>query len=410
MVISRKWVWTLIVTVLCLFTVFLIRYSQRAPKRHYCDFRVYHDAGARFLRHENIYTRPDEAITPFKYSPSFAMMFAPLSGIDRFDASLIFFTLNFLWMAMVVVLSGKIAGLEALAPPQRVWAYILSLLCVGRFILVVTDEGQVTILMFLLTLLSVWAAEKRKNALAGFCLAAAMLIKYTPAIFIPYFLVRRRWSAAAWTFIGLALLVLLPVVFLGLPTYKTYMTSWFPYIRETSLDMASYFDSKNQSIYSMVIRLITMGTESGMSWMRMNMEQAKVIGTWVGLGLFAFALGPVVLRRRRETVAEDTAMLLILMALLNPNAWLTNFVVMFFGFLVIWKRVFLVRPLDKISLAAAVIAFILALLPAESLLGEDWQKTFEMWSLVPFASLVLFAALWRVRCRALLSKNIPAGI
>ena len=82
--------------VLIVFVLLFIRYSYRAPKRHYSDFRVYYATAERFTAKEDIYSRPDESITPYKYSPMFAMLVSPLAKFDQKTASLIFFTINFI--------------------------------------------------------------------------------------------------------------------------------------------------------------------------------------------------------------------------------------------------------------------------------------------------------------------------
>ncbi len=55
----------------------------------------------------------------------------------------------------------------------------------------------------------------RRPALAGFSIAFAAHIKYTPLIVLPYLLLRRRFAAAAWTVVFLLALAFLPAAIIG---------------------------------------------------------------------------------------------------------------------------------------------------------------------------------------------------
>ena len=103
------------------FAGLFIRYSGRAPKRHYSDFRVYYATAQRFAEKEDIYTRPDESITPFKYSPMFALLVSPLSKFDQKTASLIFFTLNFISLLIIFVISEKLICKSKLSFKQKIF-------------------------------------------------------------------------------------------------------------------------------------------------------------------------------------------------------------------------------------------------------------------------------------------------
>jgi len=76
---SKNRLFWFVTALVVIYVALLFRYLHYAEKRQYSDFRVYHATGQRFAERQDIYARPDESITPFKYSPFFAMGFAPLS-------------------------------------------------------------------------------------------------------------------------------------------------------------------------------------------------------------------------------------------------------------------------------------------------------------------------------------------
>ena len=111
------------------------RYMHRAPKRHYCDFRVYYATAQRFAAKEDIYSRPQESITPFKYSPMFALIVSPLSMVSEKPASLIFFSISFVSLIIICRLSKKLIIKRDLTFKESVLFYFLPILFTSRFML-----------------------------------------------------------------------------------------------------------------------------------------------------------------------------------------------------------------------------------------------------------------------------------
>ncbi|MDE2028036.1 MAG: DUF2029 domain-containing protein, partial [Candidatus Omnitrophica bacterium] len=183
MSIRRKWLWGLLAAVV--FTGLLGRYLDRVPKRHYCDFRVYHHASVRMAAGEDIYVRDTMAVTPFKYSPFFAFCFIPLGLLPIKIAAGLFFALNFILTIVLFRLAADIAEVRAAAARAGALPllYGLAVLFSARFIFLVWDSGQVNILMCVLVLAGLMLVSKGKDMPAGACLAAAILIKYVPAVF-----------------------------------------------------------------------------------------------------------------------------------------------------------------------------------------------------------------------------------
>ncbi|MFA6281665.1 MAG: glycosyltransferase family 87 protein, partial [Candidatus Omnitrophota bacterium] len=157
---KRNIAYALIVIV---FIALFFRYMHRAPKRHYCDFRVYHATAQRFAAKEDIYSRPDESITPFKYSPTFALITSPLSLVPIKPASLIFFSINFVLLIIICRFSKKLIVKRGLTFKESVFFYFFPILFTSRFILSVFDSGQVNIMMLALVVAGLYFERKNKN-------------------------------------------------------------------------------------------------------------------------------------------------------------------------------------------------------------------------------------------------------
>ncbi|MCK5180739.1 MAG: DUF2029 domain-containing protein, partial [Candidatus Omnitrophica bacterium] len=158
----------------------LVRYSQRAPRRHYSDWRVYYATGERFIDKEDIYSRPNEEITPFMYSPTFAMFFSLLSLIPKHPASLVFFTLNFLSVVGIFLISRKLIGAQQLTSKQFWILLFFPILFTSRFILLVWDSGQVNLIMLFLVMMSLYLLSRKKVLLSSAFMALSILVKYMP--------------------------------------------------------------------------------------------------------------------------------------------------------------------------------------------------------------------------------------
>lgn len=287
---NKKYAVFLILAVV--FSGMFLRYMHRVPKRHYCDFRVYYATGQRFIERQNIYSRPDEAITPFKYSPMFALVISPLSFFSIKTASLIFFTFNYLALITAFILSAKIIVKQPLPSRKNILLYLIPAVFSFRFILQTLDSGQVNIIMFLAVLGGLYCLQKAQEPAGTALLAFSIMFKYMPAVFLPYFLVRKKIK-----FIGLIALFslifcFLPAIYTGVEKAMVYLRNWLPFITETSLDSGSWCDFKNQSLYSFILRYFTTGSPYGISLVDLTFAQAMTIAISLGSALYFLILIP----------------------------------------------------------------------------------------------------------------------
>lgn len=373
-----------------------MRYYFRAPKRKYSDFRVFYTTGQQFLSKQDIYGRPDPDITPFKYSPFFAFCFIPISLLNVQSASLIFFTINFLSVILACVLSRRLVRAGPLSFGNSLLIYFLPCLFTLRFILANWDQGQVNIIMFLLTLMCLTFVEKGKDCTGAACLAAAVMIKYMPAVFIPYFLFRRKFKFVLWFGVWTAVLLMIPALYVGWQHQMEYLAQWYPQISSTSFDMVSWYHFKNQSLYSMMLRLLSSSDIQRSLFGDTVSPQQIISGVhWVGGMMLLTAVIP---KKNNPWAAPiDYGLLFICMALFNPNAWLINFIVLLYVFILIASYLVENHFIDKFTLVMVILSFALANWFSESMVGNFWQNEIEKMSSVTVGSLILFITLLRLK-------------
>ena len=394
--LSRKWIVFFVIALV--FFLLLGRYLHRVPKRHYSDFRVYHHAAQKVLTGEDIYFRDTLAVTPFKYYPFFAFCFIPLGVLPIKAAAGVFFAINFFLVFVLLRLAADITGaqeqLSASPGRELCLLYGLGTFFALRHIFAVWDAGQVTILMCVLTLAGLAALSKGKKAIAGAFLAAAMLIKYTPVIFLPYLIVRRQFKAVAWTIAFAVLWLSLPALAVGIPKELAYLSSWIPSIIDTSLDMKSYTGPGNQSLFSMVIRLVT-DCGQGVNVMHLTFEQGKLLGSAFAAVLYLLALIPPFGKPLDQRI--DYALLFTFLPLFNPNGWGINFVVLAVPAMLLIAYLIKVKGKDRFVAACVVGGFLAISLLARDIVGKHVQNIGELLSHVTIGALLLVVALLKLK-------------
>ncbi|MEI8349197.1 MAG: glycosyltransferase family 87 protein [Candidatus Omnitrophota bacterium] len=389
-----------------LFISLFFRYAQRAPKRKYCDFRVYYATAERFLAKDDIYSRPDEAITPFKYSPMFALLVAPLAFVSQKCASLIFFTISFFSLLAVFILSKKLIVKEPVTFKQRLLLYIVPAVFTSRFIFAVLDSGQVTNIIFFLVVLGLYLLEKKKEVLSAASIGLSTMFKYTSGLFLPYFVFRKKIKVVLFVIFSAALYCILPALHVGISQEATYLKKWLPFISETSLDKGSWYDPKNQSLYSFVLRIAGMDSPFRLI-AKLTLWQGLAVAFLIGAFIYLLIL--IKAKKQNSSNRIDYALLFLCMALFNPNAWLANFVVFVFAYMVILYHIILTRYKDRLSLALMILSFMIASWFSESMVGDNLQKFFESLSTVTIGALLLVFVLLRLKFSSKTAALLPSN-
>ncbi|GAA1042756.1 glycosyltransferase 87 family protein [Virgisporangium ochraceum] len=169
-------------------------------RHHFLDLRIYvnamrwwHDGHPLY---EFAHDDPIQGRLGFTYPPFAALVLAPL-GVIGFRASVFLF-----WAgsaAAVIVTTFWLVKPIAKKHGTPLWfALLLALPLVSTLepIRETVNFGQINMLLVLLVLTDLLIIAPRWPKLAGIGIGVAAAIKLTPAIFIVYLLITRRWRAA----------------------------------------------------------------------------------------------------------------------------------------------------------------------------------------------------------------------
>ncbi|MFG2561571.1 glycosyltransferase 87 family protein [Streptomyces sp. NPDC048496] len=166
------------------------------------DLRVYRTGSTHLLSGDLYAFRldlpgPDIFLLPFTYPPFAAALFLPLSTLPFPLVAAAWTTASLL--ALVAFVHGSLRLAAPDTPPeqhrQRVLLWSAALMWTEP-VTTTLAFGQINLLLAALVVLAV---QKRPAAVAGFGVGIAAAIKLTPAVTGLYFLIRRRWAAAAWS-------------------------------------------------------------------------------------------------------------------------------------------------------------------------------------------------------------------
>ena len=169
-------------------------------RHHFLDLRIYVNAVRWWANGHPLYEfahdDPIQGRLGFTYPPFAALVLAPL-GLLGFRASIVLFVAG---TAMAVAVTSfwlvrPIARRHGV-PLWFATALALPLISTLEPIRETVTFGQINMLLVLLVLTDLLVVGPRWPRLAGIGIGIAAAIKLTPAIFIVYLLITRRWRAA----------------------------------------------------------------------------------------------------------------------------------------------------------------------------------------------------------------------
>jgi hypothetical protein len=401
-----------VLVIALVFTIFIGRFEYKMPKRNFADFHVNYYTGHKMLKGENIYD--DNAyrknrMANFKYPPLFASITALFALTSEKAAATTWFIFNFILIIIFLFYSGKMIFNDKLVSRQRNWIYFWSLILTSRFYMLNFDEGQVNILMIATLFLGIYISRKGKDFIGGLLIGFSILIKYMSAIFIPYFLFKRKFKLVSYILFSLILFSILPAILWGWERNAFLQSHYFPYLCKTSLDANSMSDYVNQSLMSTIIRFFSNQSQYGINLM--NLKDYH-LGFFTGVSFILIYISCFLPNHKNSTDEKkecfkniDIAMLSICAAFFNPNAWMHAFIFLTFGYMVLFRYLFQARFKDKMVLFLIILSFIFHSFTNSFLTGIWAKNFFEIYSFVTFGAIFVFLALLKIK----FSPNLRSG-
>ena len=356
------------------------------------DFKVYYRAAERLVQGENLY-RPDiDGHYYYKYSPTAAAYFVPATIFPLQVAKVLHWTV----LALVACL-GFYLAISLVRPDFRNDdpKLINNLLLLLGLILSVHLErefflGQVNHILLVLYLAMIVLVSRKREGLAALIWAGSIFLKPFGFIFLPYYLVKKKFKMVALFLLFAAIFVLLPMLFTGPDNFAGQYRHWF---HELSVELSakqSLLASENDTIFSILARY-TPFRLLDFTPMSTRIFQLVILAAIGALFLYLMYRG----RNLRESYVLEAAFLICLIPLLSY----TNHYAFQFIELVAFLIVFKYWKLSKSWRFVAVVGFILTAINMHDIVGQRIYDFLNAISLVAVGAIILQVVVINLRLR-----------
>ncbi len=386
--------------------------GTRKPGVQIQDFGAYYRAGQAVRAGHSPYVLD-------VHGPLGAYMYAPLFAHFLFR---LFAYLPYLWAVRAFMLINWIAtiicvllGLRLLGPHGRN-AFLIGLLAVasaGTYLWADIHNGQVGTLLLLACLVWISLTLSGRSLLGGIVLALPIMLKIYPALLLPYLLLRRDWRGLAGVTVGLSVLVVAPVIFVGASRVLPLHVEWLRFCVQTQTADQT-IRTGNQSLLGALARLPFVSDGNQTHFSADHLATLSRVYPAIVLVLSALVYGWIYLARRHRGTPSSTeqslvevSILLLWMTIASPRAWTFNFAAEILPALLLARAIVERRPRTWLA-AAALVGVLVALT-----LNTNGIKFTPRWSPAGyfiqnkhFDALILLAV--AVACMPLRAKNVES--
>jgi hypothetical protein len=185
--------------------------------------------------------------TRYVYLPVFLLPFSWLTGFSFATASLVWLWVNLAALAAILLLQWHIT--RDFAHPFLRLAAIMALNLFSFPLLYGLQLGQTSLLMYLAVCLIYCFFASGRDTLAGIALGLITALKFTPLLFVLYFLYRKKYRLALSAMATALSLLVLSIALYGLALHQLYRN----YLGTISgMGIAAW---SNQSIEALLLRI-----------------------------------------------------------------------------------------------------------------------------------------------------------
>jgi hypothetical protein len=371
----------ILVALVLLISIFLLKVHE-----HMRDFEVNYTAGKRMRAGENLYQKKDGHYM-FKYLPSSALFYIPLSFLPLTVAKAIWYILVVFSIFSLVYISYRILPLKTGKP---YYLLVFTPLILARYFLREIQLGQINAVVGMILLFMVWflISEKdkrlaRSEIWAGVLWGLALSLKPHSLIFLPYFLIKKKWKALLSGLGFLSLALFTASLFYGFQGYTAVLKEWIATLSRSTPGLFTSQD--NISFVALVMKW------TGERNLALFLAGAAVI-------LLAFLMLAVVLRGRgiEQAPVLECSVLLILIPLVSPLGWDYTLLVSVLGVMILIQNFF---EFSKFWRAVLVVNFFIITFSLFDILGRELYAQFMSWSVITLNFVILIGYLSYLRFR-----------
>jgi len=347
------------------------------------DFGVPYRNALRIMTGETLY-RVEDGHLQFKYAPVSALFYVPLALLPLETAKVIWYCLELVLLFAVFWLSYR------LLPDKKKGRWFVlgfSLLVMLKFVGREMELGQVNILIVFILTLMLAAIIKSRDVQAGVLWALSLFFKPYALVFLPYFILKKRFRVVAAGMAALAAGLAFPVLFYGVRGNFEVLKEWIATLSLSTPGLIAVGD--NASLLAFLRKILpgSLAHFDGILWLAFGTGAA---------GVFLWMMAKAKKDRVRSPEILEAAFLMILIPVLSPLGWYYNYL---YGLLAV---VMIMNNISTFSRAWKYVTVVDAIIIGGTLrevLGKSLFRFYTHSSLVVVNFLVLLVVLAYIRAK-----------
>lgn len=333
--------WLLVLALLCGIAI-AYNVATEGKKLRYDkgEIHIYFLAAERMMQGEEISRKEDRK--PYTYPPGMVLPFVPMTLLPELARRPVWYACNILLLVFVVRMLLQVlaaGGWPQGSKARRRWFWFCVILLSGRHLFSVFENQSHDLLVFAVVMLGVRASCRSRETMAGLGPGIGASLKATPLLFLPVYVLQRRFWAASSVVAGAALFLFAPDVLFPRQAGGLWIQGWLDEfvfkveaVGGTTDKVGNAWDAwniLNQNLGGSIYRLFTEITEpTSNKWdialLHLDRSLLKAFTAATQLGVLALigwgcwpsrsrglAAGQLVLRRLGEASLVVCGMLLL---------------------------------------------------------------------------------------------------
>jgi hypothetical protein len=353
------------------------------------DFDVCYQGGKRIIKGEALY-RVSDGHLQYKYSPASAVFFSLFTLFSYEVAKYIWYLSEIILLFLSLFISYDILPYKQ---KKKGLVLIFSFLVLVKFIGREIELGQVNIFIFFLLIMMIKALLNKNDIKGGLFLGLSLIFKPYGLVFLPYFILKKRFKPIASGFGTVIIGLTLPMIFYGLRGNIVVLKEWQKTLSQSTPGLIDQYD--NASIFSFFLKIVP--DES---------RELAFIFIICSCLLIAFSFLWMMILGKRENLKKpevlEYSFLFVLIPLFSPLAWYYNYL---YSILTI---VFLINYIDKFPKFLRYVLIVNLIIIGGSLrevLGKDVFRFYTGYSLVVISYLIVLFHLFYLRVKIKLGQQ-----
>ena len=345
--------------------IFLLAYFLWV-KNDMSDFGVTYKGGQRILKGETLY-RTSDGHLQFKYSPASAVFFSLFSFVPYEIAKFVWYLFVLFFLIIILNISYNLLPSKNL---KKGLIISLSFLILLKFIAREVELGQVNIFIYLVLILLLQATLVKKDIQGGLFWGFSLFFKPYALVFLPYFILKKRFKLIA---VGIGLLMVglfTPTVFYGLKGNMAVFYDWKQTLSKSTPSLLATYD--NASVHALFLNVLP--DNDG------TLSMIFIGCTFLILGL---SLLWMMYQGKRKAIRHpevlEFSFLLVLIPFLSPLGWYYNYL---YSLLAITLLLNSIKDFSNILRYILVINFVVIGASLREILGKEIFRFYTQYSLV----------------------------